>query len=88
MKEITSQVLSLVSVVVIPFIPNDSLRSVILVLTPLFFAAYLAYHNTPNRQVARLDASIKDINALFETAVNECGRDPRFVYEAGLKLTE
>ncbi|KAJ7905118.1 hypothetical protein B0H13DRAFT_2334203 [Mycena leptocephala] len=88
MKEITSQILSLVSVVVIPFIPNDSLRSVALVLAPLFFAAYLAYHNTPNRQVARLDASMKDINALFEMTVHECGRDPRFVYEAGLKLTE
>ncbi|KAJ6588548.1 hypothetical protein B0H19DRAFT_1367136 [Mycena capillaripes] len=88
MEQTTSQVLSLIYMVLIPFIPNDSLRYVMLVLAPFSFVVYLVYHNTPSRQVARLDASVKEINALVETAMKECKRDPRFVYETELKLIE
>ncbi|KAF7366429.1 hypothetical protein MSAN_00899800 [Mycena sanguinolenta] len=88
MKDNTSQLLSLFSIAVIPFIPNNSLRYITVISTVLTLAAYLVYTNTPNRQVGWLDASVKELNALFDQAANECIRDPRFVYEAGLKLSE
>ncbi|KAF7342067.1 hypothetical protein MVEN_01794000 [Mycena venus] len=88
MKEVTSQLLSLASMVLIPFIPNDTLRYIMIVFAPLSFAGHLAYHNTPDRRVARLDVCVKELNALFDTAAKECARDPRFMYEGGLKLAE
>ncbi|KAJ7173125.1 hypothetical protein C8R43DRAFT_681758 [Mycena crocata] len=85
---ITSQALSLASVVLVSFIPNDILRYIALLLTLLAFVAYLIWNNTPDRQVSRIDAALKVIDALFHSAANECARDPRFIYEAGLKLTD
>ncbi|KAF7342079.1 hypothetical protein MVEN_01795200 [Mycena venus] len=88
MKEITSQLLSLASMVIIPFIPNAILRYIMIILAPLSFAGYLVYHNTPDRRVARLDGCVKELNALFDTAAKECCRDPRFIHEGGLRLAE
>ncbi|KAJ7031558.1 hypothetical protein C8F04DRAFT_1397086 [Mycena alexandri] len=88
MHDITSQILSLASVVLIPFIPNDILRNMMLALVPLFFVGRLFHHNTPHRCIERLDASMEDIARLFNRAVEECTRDPRFICETGLKLTE
>jgi hypothetical protein len=88
MKELTSQVLSLLSVILIPFISNSILRYLAVVLASLSLVAYLVHHNIPTRQVDRLDAAAKEVNALFEAATAECVADPRFVHEAGLKLTE
>jgi hypothetical protein len=89
MKEhLASQVLSLLSLILIPFIPDSTLRYIAVVLASVSLVAYLVYHNTPTRQVGRLDTAAKEVNALFEMATAECVADPRFVYEAGLKLTE
>ncbi|KAJ7177858.1 hypothetical protein C8R46DRAFT_1212594 [Mycena filopes] len=88
MKDITSQVLSLASIILIPFIPNDVLRGIMFVLIPLFFAARLVHHNMPHRWVETLEVSATDTNCLFNTAMDECSSDPRFVCETGLKLTE
>jgi hypothetical protein len=89
MKEhLASQVLSLLSVILIPFIPDSTLRYIALVLVFISLAAYLVYHSTLTRQVGRLDAAAREVNALVEAATAECVADPRFVYEAGLKLTE
>jgi hypothetical protein len=89
MKEhLASQVLSLLSLILVPFIPNSTLQYIALVLVFISLAAYLVYQNTPTRQVDRLDAAAKEVNALFEAVTVECVADPRFVYEAGLKLTE
>ncbi|KAJ7507365.1 hypothetical protein B0H11DRAFT_201579 [Mycena galericulata] len=52
------------------------------------FTAHIVYHNSATCQVDRLETSVKKIEEVFDMAVNECTRDPRFVYEAGLKLTE
>ncbi|KAJ7120966.1 hypothetical protein C8R44DRAFT_877281 [Mycena epipterygia] len=83
-----SQILSLVSVVLIPFIPNNTLRYIALVIGPFSFFAYLVYHNIPSTQLAGLDTTIKELDKLLSIAVNECARNPRFIYEAGLKLAE
>ncbi|KAJ7177845.1 hypothetical protein C8R46DRAFT_1075102 [Mycena filopes] len=88
MNDLTSQVLSLASMILIPFIPNDILRDIMLVLAPLFFVARLVHHNTPHRQVENLDASATDLQTLFSTAVDQCARDPCFVHETGWKLAE
>ncbi|KAJ7326231.1 hypothetical protein DFH08DRAFT_1084832 [Mycena albidolilacea] len=89
MKEhLASQVLSLLSLILIPFIPDSTLRYIAVVLASVSLVAYLVYHNTPTCQVDRLDAAAKEVNALFEAATAECVADPQFVYEAGLKLTE
>ncbi|KAJ7701843.1 hypothetical protein B0H17DRAFT_1128066 [Mycena rosella] len=88
MKDILSQVLSLVSVVLIPFIPNNTMRYIALVIVSVVSATYLVRQNSPTCLVARLVASIKEMDALLETAVNECTRDPRFIFEVGLKLAE
>ncbi|KAJ7757127.1 hypothetical protein B0H16DRAFT_1721584 [Mycena metata] len=74
--------------VLIPFIPNDVLRCVMLALVPLLFVVRLVHDNTPHNWVERLDASMEDITRLFSKAAEECARDPRFVCETGLKLTE
>ncbi|KAJ7326237.1 hypothetical protein DFH08DRAFT_335255 [Mycena albidolilacea] len=87
-EQLTTQVLSLLSLVLIPFIPSSTLQYIAVVLTSISLAVYLAYHNTPTRQVGRLDAATKEVNTLFEVATRECAADPRFVYEAGLKLAE
>ncbi|KAJ7120972.1 hypothetical protein C8R44DRAFT_787104 [Mycena epipterygia] len=83
-----SQILSFVSVVLIPFIPNNTLRYIALVIGPFCCFAYLVYHSTPSAQLAGLDTAIKELDKLLSTAVNECAWNPRFIYEAGLKLTE
>ncbi|KAJ7120949.1 hypothetical protein C8R44DRAFT_787047 [Mycena epipterygia] len=83
-----SPILSLVSVVLVPFIPNNTLRYIALVIVPFWFIAYLVYHNTPSAQLAGLDTAIKELNKLLSTVVNECARNPRFIYEAGLKLAD
>ncbi|KAJ7165060.1 hypothetical protein C8R46DRAFT_303753 [Mycena filopes] len=88
MKDTASQLLSLVSVVLIPFIPNDILRDIMLVLAPLFFAACLVHHNMPRRRVEILGASATNLKTLFNTAADECSRDPRFVHETGWELDE
>ncbi|KAJ6481822.1 hypothetical protein C8R45DRAFT_1215634 [Mycena sanguinolenta] len=88
MKDNTSQLISLLCIAIIPFIPNNILRLFTLIFTVLTLAAYLVYDNTPSRQVTRLDASANEINALFDTAASECTRDPRFMHQAGLKLSE
>jgi ABC-type uncharacterized transport system permease subunit len=87
-EQLTSQVLSLLSLVLIPFIPSSILQYIAVVLTSVSLVAYLVYYNTPTRQVGRFDAAAKEVNTLFEAATAECVADPRFVYEAGLKLTE
>jgi hypothetical protein len=86
-EQLASQVLSLLSLILIPFISNSTLRYIALVLVFISLAAYLVYQNTPTRQVDRVDAAAKEVNTLFEVATGECVADPRFVYEAGLKLT-
>ncbi|KAJ7757119.1 hypothetical protein B0H16DRAFT_1538151 [Mycena metata] len=88
MKDKTSQILSVVSLVLLPFIPNDILRYIMLVFVPISFTAYHLYDNTPHRWVAKLDTSMEEVGAAFDIAVAECGRDPRFLCETGLKLTE
>ncbi|KAJ7789935.1 hypothetical protein B0H14DRAFT_3891499 [Mycena olivaceomarginata] len=90
-EQLISQILSLLSLVLIPFISSASstLQYIAVVLTStISLAAYLAYYNTPTRQVGRLDAAAKEVNALFKVATGECVADPRFVYEAGLRLSE
>ncbi|KAJ7326258.1 hypothetical protein DFH08DRAFT_940957 [Mycena albidolilacea] len=87
-EQLTSQIISLLSLILIPFIPNSTLRYIAVVLASISLAAYLVYHNAPTHQASRLDAAAKEVNTLFEVATAECIRDPRFVYEAGLKLTE
>ncbi|KAJ7481729.1 hypothetical protein FB451DRAFT_136094 [Mycena latifolia] len=88
MKDILSQVLSLVYLVLVPFIPNNIMRYTALVLVSLLSAAYLANHNSPTCQIVRLAASIKEIDTLLAMAMNECTTDPRFLFEARWKLTE
>ncbi|KAJ7165057.1 hypothetical protein C8R46DRAFT_1220196 [Mycena filopes] len=88
MKGLTSQVLSLASMILIPFIPNDILRDIMLVLAPLFLTAHLVHQNTPLRWVETLEVSAADMNSLWGMAEDECSRDPLFVYKTGLKLTE
>ncbi|KAJ6591201.1 hypothetical protein DFH09DRAFT_1306826 [Mycena vulgaris] len=88
MENIISQILSLCFMVLIQFIPNNSMRYIALVLVLLFSAGYLACHNCPTRQLAHLDAFIKELNALFTMARNECTGDLRFMSEADLKLAE
>ncbi|KAJ7461665.1 hypothetical protein FB451DRAFT_1268781, partial [Mycena latifolia] len=88
MQTVTSQHLLLISTVLIPFIPDNTMRYIALVFASLSFAAYLVLHNAPTCQVARLDSSVKNTDELFRTAVDECAADPRFILEAGLKLTE
>ncbi|KAJ7793460.1 hypothetical protein B0H14DRAFT_2926610 [Mycena olivaceomarginata] len=89
MKEhLASQVFSLLSLILIPFIPNSILRYIALVLVFVSLAAYFVYQNTPTRQVDRLDAAAKEVNTLFEAVTVECVADPRFVHGAGLTLTE
>ncbi|KAJ7789942.1 hypothetical protein B0H14DRAFT_3891502 [Mycena olivaceomarginata] len=67
-EQLTSQVLSLLSLILIPFIPNSTLRYLAVVLASVSLVAYLSTTTSPR--------------------ANECVADPRFVYEAGLKLTE
>ncbi|KAJ7031551.1 hypothetical protein C8F04DRAFT_1262662 [Mycena alexandri] len=88
MKDITSQILYFASVVLIPFIPNDILRSIMFALVPLVFTACLVHHNTPHRWVERLDASMKEVNDHWKKAIEDCARDPRFIHETNLKLSE
>jgi hypothetical protein len=88
MKDILSKVLSLASVVFIPFIPDNTTRYVALVIVSFSAASYLVSHNSPSNQIARLDASMQDIAALLNMAAQECTGDPRFTFEAGLKLEE
>ncbi|KAJ7789928.1 hypothetical protein B0H14DRAFT_3571693 [Mycena olivaceomarginata] len=87
-EQLTSQIVSLLSLLLIPFIPSSILQYIAVVLTSISLTVYLAYHSTPTRQVGRLDAAAKEVKALFEVATGECVADPRFVYEAGLKLSE
>ncbi|KAJ7792255.1 hypothetical protein B0H14DRAFT_2932037 [Mycena olivaceomarginata] len=87
-EQLASQVFSLLSLILIPFIPDSTLRYIALALVFISIAAYLVYQNTLTRQVGRLDAAAKEVNTLFEAATAECVADPRFVYETGLKLTE
>ncbi|KAJ7507369.1 hypothetical protein B0H11DRAFT_2185790 [Mycena galericulata] len=80
--------LPLVSAAFIPFIPSNFLRVVALVVVIFSFTAHVVHHNSTTCQVDRLDTSVNKMEEVFDMAVNECTRDPRFVYEAGLKLTE
>ncbi|KAJ7701852.1 hypothetical protein B0H17DRAFT_1128071 [Mycena rosella] len=85
---VISQHLTLTLTVLIQLIPNNTMRYIALVFASLSFAIYLILHKSPTCQVAGLDISIKHTEELFRTAVDECTRDPRFIFEAGLKLTE
>ncbi|KAJ7777942.1 hypothetical protein DFH07DRAFT_936549 [Mycena maculata] len=80
--------LPLVSAVLIPFIPNNILRYATLVVAMVAFVGHFVYHNSPTYQVDTLETSIKNIEVLFDMVVNECAKDPWFVYEAGLKLAQ
>ncbi|KAJ7777939.1 hypothetical protein DFH07DRAFT_1056294 [Mycena maculata] len=80
--------LPLVSAVLIPFIPNSILRYATLVVAMVAFVGHFVYHNSPTCQVDTLETSIKNIEVLFDMAVNECAKDPWFVYEASLKLAQ
>ncbi|KAJ6591218.1 hypothetical protein DFH09DRAFT_1139020 [Mycena vulgaris] len=86
MDIVLSQLLSLAPVALIPFIPNGPLRYITLGLTVFACAAYFLCQNSPSCRVRRLEASIKEIDELFSSAVEECNRDPHFMAEAGLRL--
>ncbi|KAJ7792265.1 hypothetical protein B0H14DRAFT_3890084 [Mycena olivaceomarginata] len=75
-EQLTSQVFSLLSLILIPFIPNSTLRYIAVVLASISLVAYLVYHNTPTRQVDRLDAAAKEVNTLFETGLKLTEYDP------------
>ncbi|KAJ7290952.1 hypothetical protein C8J57DRAFT_1491477 [Mycena rebaudengoi] len=86
MNEITSQVLSIGLVTLAAFIPNDTLRYTVLVVTSLAISAYLVHHSTPCAQVKKAETSLKGIEALFSAVMKECVSDPRFIAEKGLRL--
>ncbi|KAJ7177861.1 hypothetical protein C8R46DRAFT_665788 [Mycena filopes] len=88
MKDTTSQVISLASVLLISFIPNDILRDIMFALAPLAYVVHLVHENTPNRRFERLEVSATDLKTLLATAVAECFRDPLFVHEMSLELAE
>jgi hypothetical protein len=88
MKDILSKSLSLASVVFIPLIPDNTTRYAALALVSLCATSYLVSHYSPATQVARLNTFIEDIAALLNMAAHECVGDPRFTFEAGLKLEE
>ncbi|KAJ7491017.1 hypothetical protein FB451DRAFT_1361708 [Mycena latifolia] len=84
MENLFSQVLSLVSVLLIPFVVNDIMRYIALVLASLITASYLVCYNSPTCRIVRLDASLKEVGTLLTTAANEFPRDPRFKWEGVL----
>jgi hypothetical protein len=86
MNEITSQVLSIGLVTLAAFIPNDTLRYTVLVVTLLAISTYLVHHSTPCAQVKKVEASLKGIEALFGVVMKECVSDPHFIAEEGLRL--
>ncbi|KAJ6588524.1 hypothetical protein B0H19DRAFT_1099823 [Mycena capillaripes] len=86
MNTILSQLLSLAPVALIPFIPNDALRYITLGVTFVAFAAYFLRQNTLSSRVDRVEASLWDLEELFTMALEECGREPYLLAEAGLKL--
>ncbi|KAJ7026533.1 hypothetical protein C8F04DRAFT_1238543 [Mycena alexandri] len=88
MKDKASQILSVVSLVLLPFIPNNIQRYIMLVFVPISFTAYHLHNNMPHRWVEKLDTSMEEIDTVFDTAMTECARDPHFLCETGLKLTE
>jgi hypothetical protein len=86
MNTILSQLLSLAPVALIPFIPNDALRYIALGITSIAVAVYLLRHNTLSSRVGRVEASMQEMEELFNLATAECGRNPYFLADAGLKL--
>ncbi|KAJ7701847.1 hypothetical protein B0H17DRAFT_167045 [Mycena rosella] len=86
--EIFSQSLSLISVVLMPFIPNAIMRYISMIVASVCFAVHLAFHNSPTCLVTRLAASMEELLELFSTAVIECTRALQFIYRTELELTE
>ncbi|KAJ7628681.1 hypothetical protein FB45DRAFT_1079875 [Roridomyces roridus] len=78
--------LPLVSAAIIPFIPNNILRYAALAIAILAFGGNLAYSAAPGYQVAALEKAVKSVEEIFDIAADECVGNPRFIYEAGLKL--
>ncbi|KAJ7628677.1 hypothetical protein FB45DRAFT_1059390 [Roridomyces roridus] len=78
-------VLPLVSAAFIPFIPDDLLRYVALAIAGLSVAGHWVRRTY---QIAGLDTSLKMIEELFDLASKECTRNPRFIYQAALRLVE
>ncbi|KAF7342066.1 hypothetical protein MVEN_01793900 [Mycena venus] len=81
-----SQLLSLAPVALIPFIPNDALRYITLGIATVAFVAYSLRHNTLSSRISALGDLMREMEELFYQAADECGRDPYFLAEAGLKL--
>jgi hypothetical protein len=86
MNTVLSQLLSLAPVALIPFIPNDALRYIALGITSIAIVMYLLRHNTLSSRVGRVEASMLEMEELFNLATAECGRNPYFLADAGLKL--
>ncbi|KAJ6591203.1 hypothetical protein DFH09DRAFT_1420203 [Mycena vulgaris] len=86
MDIIFSQLLTIAPVSLIPFIPDGLLRNITLGLAVFGCAAYFLCQNSPSCRVCRLEGSMKEIDELFSSAVEECSRDPHFMAEGGLRL--
>jgi hypothetical protein len=84
-NEISSQVLSVGLVTLAAFIPNDTLRYIVLVAASLTISAYLLHQSTPCAQVKKVEVSLKGIEGLFGVVMKECASDPRFIAEEGLR---
>ncbi|KAJ7628683.1 hypothetical protein FB45DRAFT_42724 [Roridomyces roridus] len=78
--------LPLVSAAIIPFIPNNILRYAALTIAVLAFIGSLVYSAAPGHQVAALEKAVKSVEEMFNIATEECVGNPRFIYEAELKL--
>ncbi|KAJ7242111.1 hypothetical protein C8J57DRAFT_1244342 [Mycena rebaudengoi] len=86
-SESPSQLLSFALIALTTFIPNDSLRYIVLASTLLSLGGYTVFANNLSSQAARCETVMKEIEALFVTVTKECARDLRFITEAGLQLT-
>ncbi|KAJ7290950.1 hypothetical protein C8J57DRAFT_1704687 [Mycena rebaudengoi] len=87
MDNLHSQLLSFALIAFTTFIPNDSLRYVVLGSTLLSLVGYAVFDNNPSSQAARCEIIMQEIEALFITVTKECARDLRFIMEVGLQLT-
>jgi hypothetical protein len=87
MDNLPSQLLSFVLIALTTFIPNDSLRYIVLASTLLSLGGYAGFANNLSSQAARCETIMQEIEALFITVTKECARDLRFITEVGLQLT-
>ncbi|KAJ7120987.1 hypothetical protein C8R44DRAFT_920575 [Mycena epipterygia] len=86
MNPILSQLLSFAPVALIPFIPNGILRYISIGIAAFAFAAYFLYQNAPRSRARRLEASVKEVDELFNMIVDECSTDPHFIADIALRL--